>query len=99
MKCPTHNGFVNIDVAIPDFKVEAAIRIGTNPGFVVNRRPLTAEIGQGHQVSRLAPLTLGEIKLFHEVHLPTKIEFLAVYTMPELLTRVSLTRLSLSCCK
>ena len=73
MKCPAHNGFVNIDITIPDFQVEAAIRIGANPGFVVNRRPLTAKIGQRHQFSRLTLLTLGEIDLFHEVHLPTEI--------------------------
>ena len=99
MKRPAHNGFVNINITIPDFQVEAAIRIGANPGFVVNRRPLATKIRQGHQVSRLALLTLGETKLFHEVHLPTKIKFLAVYTMPGLLTRASLTRLNLFDCK
>lgn len=87
MKCPAHNGFVNIDIAIPDFQVETAIRIGTNPGFVVNSRPLTAEIRQGHQVSRVTLLAFGEIKLFHEFHLPTGIEFFAVYTKPRSLTR------------
>lgn len=75
MKCPAHNGFINIDIAIPDFQVKATIRIGTNPGFVVNSCPLTAEIRQGHQVSRLTLLAFGEIKMFHEVHLPTEIEF------------------------
>ena len=42
----------------------------------MNSCPLTAKIRQGYQVSRLALLTLGEIKLLHEVHLPTEIEFL-----------------------
>ena len=48
MERPAHNRFINIDIAIPDFQVEAAIRIGANPCFVVNRRPLTAKIRQGH---------------------------------------------------
>ncbi len=77
---PAHNGFVNIDIAIPDFQVEAAIRIGANPCLVKDICPLTAKIRQGHQVSRLALLTLGEVKLFHGVHLPTEINFLQ-YTL------------------
>jgi len=48
VKCPTHNGFIDIDIAIPDFQVVAAIRIGANPCFVVNSCPLIAKIRQGH---------------------------------------------------
>jgi len=92
MECPAHNGFVDIDIAVPDFQVETTIRIGTNPCFVVDIRPLTAEIGQGHQVSSLTLLALGEIKLFHEVHLPTEFESFAVYTKCWLLTRAFLAR-------
>jgi len=44
MECPAHNGFVNIDVAVPDFKVETAIRIGANPCFIVDSCSLTAKI-------------------------------------------------------
>ena len=40
-----HNWFVYVNVAVPDFKVITAIRIGTDPGFIMNRRPLVAEIG------------------------------------------------------
>ncbi len=39
-----HNGFVNIDIAVSDFQIEAAIRIATDPCFVVNRCPLRAKI-------------------------------------------------------
>ncbi len=53
MNCTADNGLVNINVTIPDFQVESTIRIGANPCFVVNRRPLTAKIRQGHQISRL----------------------------------------------
>jgi hypothetical protein len=80
MECPTHNGFINIDIAIPDFQVETAVRIGADPCFIMNSCPLTAKVRQGHQVSRLTFLTLREIKLFHEVHLPTKINLSPVYT-------------------
>jgi hypothetical protein len=80
VECPAHNGFINIDITVPDFQVKAAIRIGANPCFIMNSCPLTAEIRQGHQVSNLAFLTFGEIYLFQGVHLPTKIEFSTVYT-------------------
>ena len=80
MACPTHNGFVNINIPIPDLQVEAAIRVSANPGFVVNSCPLIAEIRQRHKVSGLALLTLGEIKLFHLVNLPTKNWLFTVYT-------------------
>ena len=73
MERPTHNGFIYIDITIPDFQVEAAIRIGADPCFVVNGCPLITKIRQGHQVTRLTLLTLGETKLFHEVLLPTGI--------------------------
>ena len=71
MERAAHNGFIEIDIAIPDFQVKAAIRIGANPGLILNICPLTTKIRQGYQVSRLATLTLGEIHLFHGIHLPT----------------------------
>ena len=65
MECAAHDRFVSIDVTIPDFQVEAAIRIGANPGLELNRCPLAAEIGQRDQVSGIAFLTFGETNLFH----------------------------------
>jgi hypothetical protein len=73
MYCPIDNGFVNIDIAVPDFKVETAIRIGANPCLVVNIRPLTAKVRKGYQIARLAFLAFGEIGLFHSLLLPTEI--------------------------
>jgi hypothetical protein len=67
-----HDRFVSIDIAVPDFQVETAIGIGANPGFILDRCPLAAEIRKRHQVSRIAFLTFGEIDLFHGVLLPTK---------------------------
>jgi hypothetical protein len=72
MHCPADNGFVNIDVTIPDFQVETAIRVGANPCLVMNGCPLTAKVRQGHQVSCFTLQAFGETDLVHEVHLPTK---------------------------
>ncbi|GAI56911.1 unnamed protein product [marine sediment metagenome] len=44
VKSPAYNGFVNIDITIPDFQVKAAIRIGANPCLVVNSCSLTPKI-------------------------------------------------------
>jgi hypothetical protein len=60
-----HDGFVNIDIPIPDLQVKATIRIGADPGFVVNGCPLTTEVRQGYQFSGVALQTLGEISLLH----------------------------------
>jgi hypothetical protein len=65
VECSTHDGLIEINITVPDFEVEAAFRIGANPRFIVNRRPLTAEIGQGHQISRLTFLAFWKIELFH----------------------------------
>ena len=59
MERAAHNGFINIDITIPDFQVEATVRVSANPGFVVNSCPLTAKVRQGHQVSSLAFLAFG----------------------------------------
>jgi len=79
MGCPADNGFIYIHITIPDFQVKPAIRVGANPCFVVDSCPLTAKIGQGHQVSRLTFLTLWKTEIFHEVHLPTKIIFYSIH--------------------
>jgi hypothetical protein len=55
------NGFINIDIAVSDFEIETAVRIGTDPGLVLNRGSLAAEIRKGNQVSSFALLALWEI--------------------------------------
>jgi hypothetical protein len=45
---------VQIDVAVPDFQVEPAFRICANPGLIMYRCPLAAEIGQRNQVTYFA---------------------------------------------
>jgi len=61
MQHPIHDWLVDIDIAVPDFQVEAAFRIGTNPRLVMDGRTLPAEVRQGNQVARLALLAFGQI--------------------------------------
>jgi len=89
MERATYNGFINVYITIPDLQVITTVRIGANPCFVMNSRPLITEIRQGHQVSRVALLAFGEIVLFHEILLPTNIWFFVVYTNQRSLTRAS----------
>jgi hypothetical protein len=72
MQGAAHDRLVDIDIAIPDFQVKPAIGIGANPGLIMDRCPLTAEIRQRHQFPRITLLTLGIADLFHGVLLPTK---------------------------
>ncbi len=65
MQRTAHNRFVSIDITVPDFQVVAALRIGANPGLVMDSCSLAAEIGQRYQVSGVAFLTFGKIDLFH----------------------------------
>jgi hypothetical protein len=59
-KLTTENWLIQVYLAIPDFDIVAAIRIGAYPSLVVNCCPLATEIGQGHQISFTALLTFGE---------------------------------------
>jgi hypothetical protein len=72
MERAAHDGLVAVDVTVPDFKIKAAIGIGADPGFKLDRCPLATEIGQRHKVSRITFLTLGISDLIHGVLLPTK---------------------------
>jgi len=49
-----HDRFVDINITIPDLQVETAIRVGAHPSFVLNGRPLTAEIREGNKIAALA---------------------------------------------
>ena len=55
-----HDGFININVTIPYLEVETTLWISTNPRLVTYGCPLRTEIGQGHKVTGLALLALGE---------------------------------------
>jgi len=56
----THDGFIKINVTIPYLKVETTLWIGAYPCLVAYGRSLGAKIGEGHKVTGLALLTLGE---------------------------------------
>ena len=88
MERSAHDGFINIDITIPDFQVKTAIRVGADPGFVLDICSLATEIRQGYQVSRLTPLTFREICLFHETTSQPELNFLQVYTTTLPLTRL-----------
>ena len=60
------DGLVNVEVTVADLEVEAAIGVGTHPGFVVNGRTLATKVRQGHEIPGLALLTLGQAGNFHE---------------------------------
>ena len=81
MRSTAHYGLVDINITVPDLNVVAAIRIGTNPCFVVNIRPLAAEIGQGYQISGLTSLTLWKTSLFHGGPPPNLILFLLKFCL------------------
>jgi hypothetical protein len=46
--------FVQIYIAVPDFQVKSAFRIGANPGFIMYSCPLAAKIGQRNQIANFA---------------------------------------------
>jgi hypothetical protein len=66
-----HDGLIYINITISDLEIETARGISTDPGFVVDCCALATEVRQRDEVPFLAFLTLGEIILFHEIHLPT----------------------------
>ena len=65
MQRAAHDGLISINITVPDFQVETAIRVGANPGFELYRGTLATEIGQRHEVTCITFLTFGEIELFH----------------------------------
>jgi hypothetical protein len=56
---------IQIYIAVPDFQVEPTLRISANPGFIMNRCPLAAEIGQRNQIANFAFQTLWKGIDFH----------------------------------
>ncbi|OGN90882.1 MAG: hypothetical protein A2158_06270 [Chloroflexi bacterium RBG_13_46_14] len=76
-----HYGLIDINITVPDLQVVAAIRVGTNPRFVVNIRPLAAKIRQGYQISGLTSLTLWKTSLFHGGP-PPNLKFILTLILP-----------------
>ena len=66
-------GLVQVDIAISDFKVEPAIRVGANPGFVMDGSPLASVVRERDETSDITTQTFGHRRFFHELLLPTRI--------------------------
>src|SRR5687768_11561411 len=62
--------FVDVEVAVADLQVEAAVGIRADPGLVVNRGALAAEIRQRDKVASLALLALGKAGKVHYLNHP-----------------------------
>jgi hypothetical protein len=71
MERPVHDRLIDIDISVPDFQVETAIRIGAYPSLVPYRSTLAPEIREWYEITGVALLTLGENHVFHGVLLPT----------------------------
>jgi hypothetical protein len=62
------DGLIHVEVAVSDLEVEAAVRIGADPGLEVNGGTLAPEVRKWYQVSGLALLTFREIAEIHVCH-------------------------------
>jgi hypothetical protein len=60
------NGFINNDIAVTDFYVVQARRVGANPGLVLNGSSLATEIRKRNQITFTTFATPGKC-VFHEI--------------------------------
>ena len=72
MHCPTGYWLVKVYIAISDFNVKPAVRIGTHPCLVVYSRPLASVVGKGDELAHLALETLRNHLVFHKNLLPNQ---------------------------
>jgi len=87
---------VDVKVAIPDFDVVAALRIGADPGLVVNSCALAAKIGQRYQVAFVTLAALRK-RRFHVFPPPILlIELADCITNPMVWQYAPLTALTLA---
>jgi len=56
---------VDVEVAVADLEVKAAVGIRADPGLEVDGRPLAAEVGERDKVAGLAFLTLWKAGKVH----------------------------------
>lgn len=64
------DGLIDVEVAVSDLEIEAAIWVRADPGFVVDGSALTAEVRQRNQIASLALLALGQTGKFHDLYHP-----------------------------
>src|SRR5688572_2913243 len=58
---------VHEHLAVADLQVEAAVRVGADPCLELHRCPLSAKVGQRHEVAFAAPAAGGELGQLHRV--------------------------------
>ena len=93
MHCPTDYGFVKVYIAVPDFDVETAIRIGAHPRLIVYCRSLTTVVRKGYELAYITLEALRNCLVFHKNLLPRQV--LAEYSIPfQELTRFTMLRFS-----
>ena len=63
---PIANGFIDDDIAITDFDVVQARRVGANPCFVLNGSSLAAEIRKRNQIT-FTTLATPRKCILHEI--------------------------------
>ena len=61
------DGFVEVDISISYLDVEAAIGVSADPSFVVDGRPLAAEVRQGQEATLGAFSAIGERVRVHKI--------------------------------
>jgi len=77
-----HDGFVDINIAVSDFKIETTFRISTDPLILLlNSRPWLPKSERGTKYANLAFLACWKINFVHYIHLPddTKNKLNTVY--------------------
>src|SRR4030043_955300 len=88
MKFATKNRLIKVYFAVPDLHIVSTIRTGTHPGLVVNRRPLTTEVRQRHQIPLSAFLALWERTGFQVP--PPQLVYLLIKTSKYILSEIRL---------
>jgi hypothetical protein len=64
MHGPIAYGFIDNDITVPDLDIVEAVRIGTNPGFVLDRGTLAAKVRKGNEIALMTFATLRK----REIH-------------------------------
>jgi hypothetical protein len=68
---PLADGLVDVQVALVDFQVESAGRVGANPGLERHRRAFLPIVGQWHQDPRTTLLTPGPDRFHRHITPPS----------------------------
>lgn len=73
MHCSTGYGLVKAYVAIPDFDVKTAIRIGAYPRLIVYRCSMATVVRKGYELAHITLEALRYSLVFHKNLLPRQV--------------------------